>query len=129
MNQPFKSKPGSRQMSRQKSRQRGLSFLGLLFFGVILAMIGVVGAQVFPTFLEFQAIGKAAKKASLGNSVPEVRNLFDKAAAIDDFKAVTGKDIEVTKEGDKIVVAFAYQREIHLAGPAFLTLKYAGNSK
>ena len=117
-------------MSTQlKSRQRGISFLGLIFVGVFLAMLGVVGAQVFPTFLEYQAIGKAAKMASLGSSVPEVRSLFDKAAAIDDFKSVTGKDIEVTKEGDKIVVAFAYQREIHLAGPAYLTLKYAGNSK
>jgi hypothetical protein len=25
-----------------------------------------------------------------------------------------------------MVVTFAYQREIHLAGPAFLTLKYVG---
>jgi hypothetical protein len=25
-------------------------------------------------------------------------------------------------------VSFAYQREIHLFGPAFLTLKYAGRS-
>ena len=112
-----------------KSRQRGISFLGLLFFGGFLAMAGVIGAQVFPTVIEYQAISKAANKASLGNSVSEVRNLFDKAAAIDDFKSVTGKDIEVTKEGDKIVVAFAYQREIHLAGPAFLTLKYVGKSK
>ena len=37
--------------------------------------------------------------------------------------------MEVTKENDKIVVIFAYQREIHLAGPAYLTLKYAGRSK
>ena len=117
-------------MSTQlKARQRGISFLGLLFVGGFLAMAGVIAAQVFPTVLEYQAIGKAAKKASLGNSVPEVRSLFDKAAAIDDFKSVTGKDIEVTKEGEKIVVAFAYQREIHLTGPAYLTLKYAGNSK
>jgi hypothetical protein len=28
-----------------------------------------------------------------------------------------------------VVVAFEYQREIHLVGPAFLTLKYAGRSK
>ena len=40
---------------------------------------------------------------------------------------ITGKDLEVTKEGDKVVVSFAYQREIHLAGPAYLTLKYAGS--
>jgi hypothetical protein len=39
--------------------------------------------------------------------------------------SVQGKDLEVTKEGDKIVVKFAYQREIHLAGPGYLTLKYA----
>ena len=44
-------------------------------------------------------------------------------------QSVTAKDIEVTKQGDKIVVSFAYQREIHLVGPAFLTIKYAGQSK
>jgi hypothetical protein len=27
------------------------------------------------------------------------------------------------------VVKFDYQREIHLVGPAFLTLKYTGQSK
>ncbi len=66
---------------------------------------------------------------TIGTSVAEVRSIFDKAAAIDNIKSVNGKDIEVTKEGDKIVVSFAYQREIHLAGPAYLTLKYAGRSK
>jgi hypothetical protein len=58
-----------------------------------------------------------------------VRALFDKAAQIDDIKSISGRDIEVTKEGDKVVVSFAYQREIHLAGPAWLTLKYSGRSK
>lgn len=110
-------------------KQRGVSFLGLLVVGGFLAMAGVIAAQAFPTYLEYQAIGKAANKAALGSTVPEVRNLFDKQSAVDDFKSVTGKDLEVTKEGDKIVVSFAYQREIHLAGPAYLVLKYAGRSK
>jgi hypothetical protein len=42
---------------------------------------------------------------------------------------VSGKDLEVTKEGDKVVISFAYQREIHLTGPAYLTLKYTGRSR
>ncbi len=112
-----------------KSKQRGISFIGLVFTGAVLAMAGVVAAQVFPTVVEYQAVRKAVEKAKEGESVAEVRMIFDKAAAIDDIKSVTGKDIEVTKEGDKVVVSFAYQREIHLAGPAFLTLKYAGRSK
>lgn len=117
-------------MARQvRSRQRGISFLGLLIVGCLLAVTGVVAAEAFPTVIEFEAVKKAVNKASMGNSVPEVRTIFDKAAEIDNIKSITGKDLEVTKEGDKVVVRFAYQREIHLAGPAFLTLKYEGRSK
>ena len=112
-----------------RSHQRGISFFGLIFVGALLAMAGVVAAQIFPTYVEYQAISKAANKAKEGASPAEVRSIFDKQSEVDDFKSVTGKDIEVTKEGDKVVVAFAYQREIHLVGPAWLTLKYAGRSK
>ncbi|MBC7918788.1 MAG: DUF4845 domain-containing protein [Rhodoferax sp.] len=112
-----------------RSRQRGISFIGLLFVGAVLAMAGVVAAQVFPTAVEFMAVQKAVNRAKDGSTVPEVQSLFDKSSAIDDIKSISGKDLIVTKEGDKVVVSFAYEREIHLAGPAFLTLKYAGRSK
>ena len=112
-----------------KSKQRGITFFGLVFVGAVLAVTGVVAAQVFPTFVEFQSIKKAAKRSAEGSSVVEIRAAFDRMQAIDDFKAITGKDLEITKEGDKVVVSFAYEREIHLTGPAWLTLKYAGNSK
>ena len=114
---------------QSRSRQRGLSFLGLLVVGSVLAMAGVVVAQIVPTAIEYQAVLKAATKATQGTSVAVVRNIFDKAAVIDNIKSITGRDIEISKEGDKIVVSFAYQREIHLAGPGYLTLKYAGRSK
>jgi hypothetical protein len=120
---------GKRMTHQFKSKQRGLSFIGLLFVGSVLAMAGVVVAQIVPTFIEYQAISKAVNKAREGNTVAEVRSIFDKATAIDNITAVSGKDIEVTKEGEKIVVSFAYEREIHLTGPAYLTLKYAGRSK
>ena len=115
--------------SSLKFSQRGMSFIGLLFVGGVLAVTGVVLAQVVPTAMEYQAVLKAAKKASEGSTVPEVRSLFDKAASVDNINSISGKDLEVTKENDKVVVSFAYQREIHLAGPAYLTLKYAGQSR
>nr|WP_295768169.1 DUF4845 domain-containing protein [Rhodoferax sp.] len=115
---------------QSKSRQRGISFFGLVFVGVVLAMAGVIAAQVFPTLVEFQAISKAVNKvAAEGGSVIEIRSNFQRAQDIDDFKAITSKDLEITKEGDKVVVSFKYEREIHLTGPAWLTLKYAGRSK
>ena len=67
---------------------------------------------------------------------------------IDEFEASNGKTIRFCQVGvgeteprgivcgahnfavgDKVVVSFAYQREIHLAGPAWLTLKYEGSTK
>ena len=111
------------------SRQSGMSMIGLLFVVGVLACAGVVGAQVFPTVVEYQAIMKAAQKASAGNTVAEVRQIFDKAADVDDFKAIKGKDLEISKQGDKVIVNFGYNKEIHLFGPAWLLLKYQGQSK
>jgi len=114
---------------RSRGRQSGISFVGLLFVVGVLACLGVVGAQVFPTVVEYQAILKAAQKASGGNTVAEVRQIYEKAADIDDIKSVGPKDIEVTKDGDKVLVKFAYEKQIHLFGPAYLLIKYAGQSK
>jgi len=117
------------QAFRTRSRQRGISFLGLLFFGSIIAIALVIAAQVFPTVVEYQAVVKAVNKASAGSTVPEVRLIFEKAAAIDDITSIQPKDLDVTKENDKVVVSFAYNKEIHLAGPAYLVLKYSGRSR
>jgi len=122
----MKSSRSTHSMSR---RQRGISFIGLLFVAAVLGCAGVVLAQVIPTVIEYQAIGKAANKAAEGNTVPEVRALFDRAQAVDDFKSISGKDLDVQKIGDRVVVSFAYDREIHLAGPAYLVLKYKGQGQ
>jgi hypothetical protein len=113
-----------------KSKQRGISFIGLVFVGSVVAMAGVVAAQVFPTAMEFMAVQKAAQKAATEGQTPaEIRTVFDKASAINDIKSISSKDLDISKQGDKVVVAFSYEREIHLAGPAFLVMKYEGRSK
>ena len=115
---------------QRKSQQRGISFVGLVFVASILAMAGVVAAQVFPTAIEFLAVQKAAQKAANEGQTPaEIRTIFDKATQIDDIKSISSKDLDISKQGDKVVVGFSYEREIHLVGPAFLTLKYEGRSK
>ncbi|NPC56198.1 DUF4845 domain-containing protein [Caenimonas soli] len=114
---------------RVKSSQSGISFISLLVVVGVLACLGILAAQAFPTVVEYQAILKAVQKSSSGNTVAEVRQIFERAAAIDDIKSITGKDLEVSKNGDQVVVKFAYNREIHMFGPAYLLLKYVGQSK
>jgi hypothetical protein len=96
-----------------RKQQRGLTFLGLLVVGILLALAGVVFAQVVPTYIEYLAVQKAV----------------DKAATVDNISTIAGKDLEVGKEGNKVVVSFAYERDIHLTGPAYLVMRYQGRSK
>jgi sensor histidine kinase regulating citrate/malate metabolism len=112
-----------------KSRQRGISFFTLVFILAVLGGVGAVVLQTLPSFLEYQATIKAVNKAREGATVAEVRNIFDKAAQVDDITSITGKDLEVTKNGDQVVVAFSYQKEFHLVGPAWLLMKYSGQSR
>ena len=113
-----------------RARQRGLSFIGVIFIGLLAVAAFAIGGQSIPIFLEYQAIQKAAAKAAKeGSTVPDVRALFDKAATIDDISSIQGKDLEVTKRGDKIVVSFKYSREIPLAGPAYLVYRFEESTK
>lgn len=112
-----------------KQQQRGMTFIGLLFVGILLAFAGVTLAQVVPTYLEYMAVQKAVQKASTGTTVAEVRATFDKAAQIDDISTISGKDLDIGKQGDRVVVSFDYIREIHLVGPAYLVMKYTGSSQ
>ncbi|MGQ2996512.1 DUF4845 domain-containing protein [Variovorax sp.] len=117
-----------RSSRNSAARQRGISFIGLVFVAVVLACVGVVVAQVIPTLIEYQAIYKAANKAKEGSTVPEIRAIFDRAQAIDDFQSVMGRDLDIKKVNDKVVISFAYEREIPLFGPAYLVLKYKGET-
>jgi hypothetical protein len=103
-----------------KSKQRGATFFGMLFVAAIIGILFVVGAKVAPTVIEYQAILKAVNTAKMGSSVAEVRSMFDKNQATGYFDAISSKDLVIEK--------FAYQKEIALAGPAYLLLKYDGKS-
>ncbi|HEX5804723.1 MAG TPA: DUF4845 domain-containing protein [Macromonas sp.] len=113
-----------------KHIQQGFSLIGFLFVASVVALVVVVAAQVLPTVIEFQSISKAAQRAvDNHSSVVDIRKAFDKSASADYFDAIKGSDLEILKDNDKIFVEFSYQKEIHLAGPAYLLMKYHGRTK
>ncbi|WP_334133634.1 DUF4845 domain-containing protein [Tepidimonas sp.] len=107
-----------------------MSLVGLVFVGVVVAMLLVLAAKVVPTVTEYMAIQRAVNRAAQsGTTVTEIRNAFERAKTADYFEAVSGRDLVISKDGDKIVVEFAYDKEVHLFGPAYLLLKYRGRSQ
>ena len=112
-----------------KSRQRGMSIITLIFILAVLAAVGSVALQAFPSVMEYQAALKGINKAKAEGTPAAVRASFNRSAEIDNITSIQGKDLQITKEGDEVVVSFAYQKEFHMFGPAWLTLKYEGRSR
>ncbi|MCV2369903.1 DUF4845 domain-containing protein [Roseateles oligotrophus] len=112
--------------------QSGVSLLGLLFWGVLLAFTGVVAARVFPTVLEFYTIQTAVNRIAASNppTVPAVRADFDKTQQIEySIVSISSKDLVISKDNEKLKIAFAYEKQIELGGPVYLLIKYEGHSR
>ncbi|MCV2354498.1 DUF4845 domain-containing protein [Paucibacter sp. B2R-40] len=120
------------QLRGQARGQRGISLLGLLFWGVLLAFTGVVAARVFPTVLEFYTIQTAVNRIAASNpaTVPAVREAFDRTQQIEySIVSINSKDLVISKENDKLQISFAYDKQIELGGPVYLLIKYEGRSR
>ena len=112
-----------------KRQQRGVSVLGIVLIGVVVAALGVLTARVVPTVIEYRSIQHAVEQAAQASRTPgEARAAFERTRAVGDFDAVTGTDLIITRDNDRLLVEFAYDEEIHLLGPAYLVLKYRGSS-
>ena len=117
------------RFTRQSRKQEGLSLISLVLLLVVLGFLAVVLMKVLPTFVEYRAALSAVKKAQASaNTVVEIQKAFDRSATIDDITTIAGKDLDITKANDDIVVAFAYTKKIELFGPVSLTIDYAGSS-
>jgi hypothetical protein len=113
-------------------QQQGITLLGLLLWAIVIGFIALLTVRVLPTLNEFFTIQKAVNKVALegGSTVPEIRAAFEKQRDIEySIQSITAKDLDITKENDRIVIRFAYNKEIELFAPAFLLIKYEGQSR
>jgi|1185.fasta_scaffold1261911_2 hypothetical protein len=117
----------------QRSTQSGISLGGLLVIMFIVVIVGIFGLKLIPAYIEYakckSAIEAIARDRSKTGSVAEVRKAFDARSTIDDITAVKPADLEITKEGNDVVISFAYRKEIPLAGNAGLYIDFAATSK
>lgn len=112
--------------------QRGITLLGLLFWAVVATALSVVVIKVFPVVTEYQTISRMVDKLARegGSTVPEIRMSFDRFKTVEyGVESISAQDLEITKEDDKVVISFAYDKEVELFDPVYLLLKFKGRSK
>lgn len=111
---------------------KGLTLIGLLAWAIVVGFVGYVLVRAVPTVTEYYAIQSVVNRIASdpAPTVPEIRRAFDRQVSIDQtISSITGKDLEITKENDRVVVRFNYEKEIELVYPVYLLIKYKGQSR
>lgn len=111
--------------------QRGVSLGGLVIALVVLSMLALLAMKVIPPYMEFLNARNAIQAIARDrpDTVASVRKSFDARASIDDVNSVAGSDLEVTKEGNDVVISFAYRKEVPLFANLGLYIDFAADSR
>ena len=115
--------------SKLPSAQRGMSLIGLLLVAIVVAFVGLLAFRALPTLTEYQSIMKICKNASQQETtVAGVKKFFNLASSAEYITSITEDDLEITKEGTRITISFAYDKEIPIIEPVYLLIKYRGST-
>lgn len=119
-------------VAARRQHQRGITLFGLMFWAVLIGFVAYLVVRVFPTVNEWLTIQRTIEQIAKNQppTVAEARQAFDRQRDIEySITAITGKDITVTKENDRVVIGYAYDKLVPIYGPVFLLIKYEGRSK
>ena len=113
--------------------QRGISLSGLFVWLFILIVAALLGMKLIPPYMEFATARNAIQAIAqdrLGTTTPqEIRRAFDSRANIDDITAIKAADLDITKEGNEIVISFAYRKEVPLFANVGVYMDFAASSR
>ena len=95
-----------------------------------MVVLAIIGAKLVPAINEYIAVERAVQKiAGEGSTVGEIRAAFDRHAVIDDIKSISSRDLEITKENDRVIVSYAYTYSIPILDNVRLVIDFAGSTK
>jgi len=115
---------------RTRARQRGLSIIGLIFIGLIVVGLLAIGFKTVPAVVEYIAIERAMQKIkNEGSTVRDIQAAFDRHATIDDITSINSKDLDITKDGDQVVISYAYQKKIPIVDNVSLLIDFSGTTR
>jgi hypothetical protein len=114
-----------------KNRQRGVTITGLVLWLVAFIIVGLLAMKLVPAYMEFgsakNAIDAIARDRN-ASTPAEVRRAFESRATIDDIRVVKAADLDITKQGNEMVIGFSYRKEVPLFANVGIYVDFAANT-
>lgn len=114
-------------------RQRGVSFVGMIFIATGLILVAILGLKMIPPYVYNAQIAKifqtiASDPAMRDAPIREILEAYNKRATVNSITAITAEDIEVIKEDGVLSLSAKYSVKIPLAGNVSMVLEFNPSS-
>jgi hypothetical protein len=97
-------------------KQRGVSLMGAIFWMALIGFTGVMAAKLLPAYIDYFAVRKMfaamEQNGETKGTVGNIRDAYDRRNAIEDVKAVVGRDLDISKAGGETVVTAAWSQKV-----------------
>ena len=113
--------------SGKRRTQRGLSMIGFLFVAAVVLVTAMIAFRMIPSYIEHYTVQKALEGALADSndlSTATIRRAMDRRLAADYADAVAGKDVEVTREGNKITASVGWEKRLPLVSNVSILLDF-----
>ena len=102
-------------------KQQGVTLSGFIIVSVIVIIALLFGFKVGPAYFEYYSIQKqlkaiAADPVSRTGNRRDVEGAFAARQVIENIKSVGPSDIQITKEGNEVVLSAEYSVKVPLFG-------------
>lgn len=116
-----------------KSRQRGLSFVQMILWGVVIVIAAIGVMKVVPAYVENRTINSILNKVShdpdmQGASDADIRNSYEKGALMNNINVINSQDINIVRVPGGVVLSVKYNVKIELVGNVSLLLEFNSTS-
>lgn len=113
------------------ARQAGVTLSGLFLTLFVLIVAALLAMKLIPAYIEYATAKKAIDaiaRERQATTPQEVRRAFEARAAIDNIDAIKPADLEITKQGNGLVIGFAYRKEVPLMANVGVYIDFAAST-
>ena len=120
-------------MKALAGRQRGISFVGMIFGAALVILVAILGLKLAPPYMHSAQIAQIFKAIASdpemrNASIKEIKESYSKRADINYISDITADDIDVNKENGQFIISASYSVKIPLAGNITLVLEFNPSS-
>lgn len=113
-------------------KQQGFSLIGLIMVSAVMIGAAVLGMKIAPSVMEYLTVMKHIKAIAASgeghSSIAEVRKSYDRRSSVENTPSVSANDLDISKDGNELVIAFQYSNKIPIAGNVSVCIDFSGST-